>query len=186
MTCPPASHVRSKHMTNPTAQQLLDEAAALRAKADELLAQAAKMEEEEVAGVQWPRQYGGEHYYFHYEDKTLGCSKDKESLIDNGFYEVGNYFLNKEDAEYYSKLWAARQRFDRMAEVLNATASSGGRWIPKEGKVYYVLSRDANRIIIGDSDCYYQGVPVFKTEEAAQRCLDAMSDEDKLILFGVK
>lgn len=95
-------------------------------------------------------------------------------------YFIGNCFPTQELAEYYAKRRAARQRLEMLALAEN-------EMVPYEFKYRnsnYYISAYLNKLLIESYNETQEGHQYFPSKEAAQRVLDAMTDEDLITLFG--
>lgn len=96
-------------------------------------------------------------------------------------YFIGNCFPTRELAEYYAKRRAARQRLEMLALAENGM-------VPYEYKScnsnYYIGNHYHIGVCVMDFSIINSGVQYFPTRQAAQRVLDAMTDEDCFLLWG--
>lgn len=106
------------------------------------------------------------------------------------YYDIGNIFKTKEEAqEALDTGWVAKRKAEvkllRFIAENDLEFESG--WDNDDVRKYYVYYHHDNRSFQVSGNCRQQHsiLPYFKSEEDAQKVIDAMTPELK-ILFGVK
>jgi len=97
--------------------------------------------------------------------------------------QKGEVFQSKYQAQRFARKWAIRQKFDRLAEMAN-----GGVCDHKQGvNVWHIVVRARDGSFeIAKGSVFNRGCNYFKNEANAQLCLDALTDEDCLSLWGIR
>ena len=130
--------------------------------------------------TRWKPEMSNDYYYISGDGHVYDNSWDDSRFVDNGRFEIGNYFQTKEEAE-------------RVLEYLKALATVRGDAISKFTKdrnnwyVYYDTNFNSLRSSISCTmlDNGIFGLPYFATREDAQRSIEQHKNE-WLTIFGVK
>jgi hypothetical protein len=124
---------------------------------------------------------------YNYIDDTfeVGYVIDDDDRVDINRYIVGNYFAKAIDAEFYAKKWAAQQKLQRLADIVN-----GGIYKRIPNQLYYYLYKDALGIVcVSDYNCktYYhhlQGVVIFPLRENALKAYNSLTKDEQDALWS--
>lgn len=129
---------------------------------------------------------------YHYINSTGGVvfSHWDNSYNENYYYDMGNIFKTQQEAqEALDTGWVAKRKAE--VKLLRFIAENDLEFEPdwdsdNENKCYVLYSHD-NRGFQVTGSCRHQHsiLPYFKSREDAQKVIDAMTPELK-ILFGVK
>lgn len=107
------------------------------------------------------------------------------SYLDKERCEAGNCFPTRELAEYYAKRRAARQRLEMLALAENGMVPYEFQRRKDDLCNFYIgWYEDGNEVCVMDFAVINPGVQYFPTKQAAQRVLDAMTDDDLILLYG--
>lgn len=169
-------------MTKQSIEQLQQSIDALQKQLDALAAaqQTQKLEIATSKVSMWKPEDDG--FFFIESNGRVDSYGVHAAVMVRTHHEEGNCFPSESLAEYYKKRRAARQRLEMLA-------------LAENGMVPYEFTQGQDNWYIfghGTSDslsvtytsvCTFT-VQYFSSREAAQRVLDAMTDDDLLVLFG--
>lgn len=99
-------------------------------------------------------------------------------------YKKGNQFPTRKLAEHYAKNRAARQRLEMLALAENGMAPYEFRAGEQNFMITGVHAEDNLIMILSTHIDMHGGVQYFPSKEAAQCVLDAMTDDDLILLYG--
>ena len=139
--------------------------------------------------ILWKPNVGEGYYYLAIEGLAYNTT-GWNTIHDRYCYELGNIFKTKEEAqEALETGWVAKRKAE--VKLLRFIAENDLEFEPdwdsdNENKCYVLYSHD-NRGFQVTGSCRHQHsiLPYFKSREDAQKVIDAMTPELK-ILFGVK
>lgn len=153
------------------AKQLHEELARLK----EELAKPKKLEMWEPDNLQ--------RYYFTLTDNSVcGEIYDNSCASDRRAMEAGNCFPTRELAEYYAERREARQRLEMLALAENGMVP----YVFRYNEPNWFIFACVNTTLTVDLAYQQQrDTQYFPTARAAERVLDAMSNEDLILLYGV-
>lgn len=125
-----------------------------------------------------PEDY--EHYFIIRDGYGIINSFNDGGEDDSSLITCGNCFPTRELAEHYAKKRAARQRLEMLALAENGMVPY--EWT--QGRGNYCIGANGYAELIVDYYTSRRDQQYFPTKEAAQRVLDAMTDEDLITLYG--
>lgn len=126
----------------------------------------------------WKPHHNQAYFYINDMDveATDSCSGNGDGIL----YKTGNCFPTEELATYYSKRRAARQRLEMLALAENGM-------VPYEFRMHednWCIENQLSQLEPSVHDGYRAECQHFPTQEAAQRVLAAMTDDDLMLLYG--
>jgi len=161
-------------------EQLQQSINALQKQLDDLRSQQPAKLEIATKVAMWKPDYQ-EPYYFIKKGNTVANTQHNDWPEDKNLMEVGNCFPTEELATHYAEKRAARHRLEMLALAENGMVPY--EFILNEIN-YYIGGYYTEGVRVLSFERINPGVQYFPTKEAAQRVLDAMSDEDLVLLFG--
>lgn len=159
-------------MTKQTIEQLQQSINTLQKQLDEL-----KQQPPSKVSMWKPDEY--EKYFLIRDGYGIINSFHDGGQDDYDLLTCGNCFPTRELAEYYAKKRAARQRLEMLALVENGMVPY--EWTVNCPNFYLTACSD---ISIDQHCTVREDHQYFPTRAAAQHVLDAMTDEDCLLLWG--
>ena len=136
--------------------------------------------------ILWKPEEGEEYWCVGDGAKTYIFEWEADNLHDSVRFELGNIFKTKEEAEEALKTgWIAKRKAE--VEILRFIAENDLEWEWETGEFNYSLYYNSR---VGEFGCLSlendrYTTPCFKSEADAQKVIDAMTPQLK-ILFGVK
>ena len=133
------------------------------------------------------KQQGGNNYWTNSEYYQYIVSEWESDAADYQRYELGNIYKTKEEAqEALDTGWIAKRKAE--VKILRFIAENDLEWDWEAGESNYGLyyhsrEREFDYLILFNNK--HSILPYFKSREDAQKVIDAMTPELK-ILFGVK
>lgn len=134
----------------------------------------------------WKPEVDDVYYYITDDDgSVIATSWESYSHSALDYHSIGNCFPSESLAEYFAARRAARQRLEMLALAERFSEGENRPYEPTLDKQYWVLcGRKDMGIKPAVNFMYTTNEQAFPTAAAAQRVLDAMTDEDCLLLWG--
>lgn len=166
-------------MTKQSIEQLQQSIDALQKQLDALAAaqQTQKLEIATSKVSMWKPEDDG--FFFIESNGRVDSYGVHAAVMVRTHHEEGNCFPSESLAEYYAKRRAARQRLEMLALAENGMVPY--EWTVNCPNFYLTTCSD---ISIDQHCTVREDHQYFPTKKAAQRVLDAMTDDDLVILFG--